>query len=145
MQIEFFVAGKPAPGGSKKGFVNPRTGRVVIQDDCDRNGPWMARVAYFARRAYQGEPLEGPVQLHLRFSFLRPKSHYRTGKHSAELRPDAPIFHTSKPDTTKLTRAAEDALKGITWKDDSQVAYQTAEKRYGITEGVKITIRTARA
>lgn len=38
--------------------------------------------------------------------------------------------HTTRPDVDKLTRALLDPLKGITWVDDSQVAYATVNKVY---------------
>ncbi len=79
---------------------------------------------------YRGEIITGPLKLELSFRLPRPKSHYRTGKHSDELRPDSPTFHTSKPDTTKLIRGVEDACTGLIWKDDAQIAIQHAVKVY---------------
>jgi Holliday junction resolvase RusA-like endonuclease len=40
------------------------------------------------------------------------------------------------PDTTKLVRSTEDALKGICWRDDSQVVYQVASKEYAARGGI---------
>jgi Holliday junction resolvase RusA-like endonuclease len=142
MKLEFFVPGKAAPGGSKKGFVNPRTGRVVIQDDCKRNGSWMDRVAHFASEHYDGEPLLGPLEVEFHFILDRPKGHYGSGKNLATVKASAPKHPTVKPDTTKLIRAAEDALKGITWKDDAQIVRQTGLKTYGKEPGCRITIWT---
>lgn len=69
----------------------------------------------------------GPVELVVRFYVPRPKSHYG----AKGLRPVAPSYPTVAPDVTKLLRAVEDALKGIVWRDDSQVVIQHAWKRYG--------------
>ena len=37
---------------------------------------------------------------------------------------------TTAPDLSKLVRGFEDAVKGILWKDDSQVTAITASKAY---------------
>lgn len=42
------------------------------------------------------QPFEGPLQMELYFFFGRPKSHYRTGKFSHILKPDAPLWFTQK-------------------------------------------------
>jgi crossover junction endodeoxyribonuclease RusA len=93
---------------------------------------------------------DGPVEISMTFFLDRPKNQYRTGKHAAELRPDAQMFPASMPDVDKLARLILDALTGIAWKDDGQVVILTAIKRYadtapcGITgPGVWITIQGA--
>lgn len=138
--ITFFVPGTPAPGGSKRAFINRRTGRAIVTDDCKRNKPWRERVAWTAREHYDGAPISEPLSVMWTFVMPRPKSHYRTGKHAGELRSDAPTYHTKKPDATKLVRAAEDALTGIIWTDDSVIACQTAIKIYGDTPGCEVSI-----
>jgi crossover junction endodeoxyribonuclease RusA len=70
----------------------------------------------------------------------RPRSHYRTGKLSHELRADAPVLHTGKPDAIKMARAVEDALTGILWNDDAQICAETIEKIYGSKPGCKLTL-----
>ena len=142
--IKFFAAGIPAPGGSKVGFVNPKTGRVVVKEDCKRNASWRSIVAHSALQAYRGPPLTGPVNMQIHFVMPRPKSHYRSGRYASWRRAEAPFFHEKAPDTTKLIRSTEDALKGIAWKDDSQVAIQTAFKTYGVCPGAHVTITPAR-
>ena len=74
--------------------------------------------------------LYGLSDVTLTFRMPRPKSHYWTGRRAHELRPDAPTWHTSRPDVDKLTRAVLDALSGVWWVDDSQVAMVTASKAY---------------
>lgn len=130
MALEFWVPGIPQPGGSKKGFVNPRTRRVVIVEDAKRNKDWRAVVSLAARETYEGTPLQGPLSLRVTFYLPRPRGHYRTGRNAHALRDSAPHFPTTKPDTTKLLRSTEDALSGILWGDDSQIVKQYAAKRY---------------
>lgn len=139
MPISFFVPGIPAPGGSKKAFVNPKTKRVVVVDDAKRNGPWRDRVASFARDHLQGRPpLSGPLRVSLDFVVPRPKGHYGTGKNAGKVRDSAPPYPAVKPDALKLARSTEDALTGVLWIDDAQTVVLTISKRYGETPGVEV-------
>jgi len=82
-------------------------------------------------RQYAPEkPIETPVKLLVICYFSRLKSHYRTGKFSKELRPDAPKIHTSKPDFDNLAKLAADSLTGIFWIDDSVIYDGRAVKFY---------------
>jgi crossover junction endodeoxyribonuclease RusA len=102
---------------------------------------WRERVAAAAMQVAPDEPLEGPLGVTMAFTMPRPRSHYRTGRHSGDLKPSAPNWHTGRPDTTKLVRAAEDALTGVWWRDDALIAWQRASKRYGPRPGVHLTVR----
>ena len=137
--ISFFVPGLPKPGGSKRAFYNKALGRALIVDACD-NKDWKTAVKMFAVKAYQGPVLHGPLSLSIEFRMPRPKSHYRTGAHAGELKPNAPMWHTSKPDRTKLVRSTEDSLKGIIWADDSQVCDGRVMKIYFDPPGAAICI-----
>ena len=69
-------------------------------------------------------PLEGPLLLSIDFYLPRPAKHdAMTGRGASKQAkyPDGPIPHTGKPDLDNLIKAVKDALKGVTWKDDSQV------------------------
>lgn len=125
------VLGKAEPVGSKKGFRVG--GHVRITDANPRAAGWMNDVRLAASAQYDGPLLMGPIELEVEFEIARPKSHY--GKRG--LLPSAPAHHLKAPDTTKLLRGTEDALKGIIWRDDSQVVRQTASKRY--TDGAART------
>jgi len=85
----------------------------------------------------------GPVRLSAIFHMPRPKGHYRTGKHASQLRPSAPEHPATKPDLLKLTRAIEDAMTGIVWRDDAQVVVEKLEKRYGSQPGCVIQVTEA--
>lgn len=111
--IAFRVFGVPQPGGSKRGFVNPRTGRVVIIEDTKHNKSWRESVLQAAVPFAPSLPLRGPLCLYITFLMPRPKGHYRTGRQAHLLRESAPLFHTSKPDATKLLRSTEEALADV--------------------------------
>lgn len=143
MNVTFFVPGKSAPGGSKKGFYNKKLRRVLMVPASNKTKPWMQVVSFYAKRAYSGPLLCGPLKLTMEFRRLRPKGHYGSGKNAHTLIKagiDKP-WPISMPDLTKLVRAAEDALKGIIWRDDSQVCIQETRKVYVDRDpGVQIRI-----
>lgn len=137
--ITFFVHGVPRPGGSKKGFFNPKTKRVIIVD-ASNNKPWRESVRHAALATGSGM-LSGPLSVTVTFYMPRPQSHFRTGKHAGELKADAPQYHDKMPDATKLWRSTEDALTGVLWKDDAQIAVQKVEKRYANDHpGASVTV-----
>lgn len=131
----FFVPGTPAPGGSKRHIGG---GRII--DASKRSGPWRSVVALAGRDAYRGDPHTGTLSVEVTFTMPRPRSHFRTGKHASELKPNAPTYHTVAPDATKLWRSTEDALTGIVWKDDSQIAVQRVSKVYGDKPGAHVRV-----
>ena len=147
--VSFFVLGIPAPGGSKKAFPIFRNGsagekvfvRSLIVDDAgQRNKDWRSNVGWAGREAMGKAGLRlfaEPLEVSFTFTMPRLKSHKNA---KGELKASAPVWHTVRPDTTKLIRSTEDALKGIVWLDDSQIAVQRASKRYGDTPGCCITV-----
>lgn len=138
LPIKFYVAGKPEPAGSKRGFVV--NGRAIITDANKNSKPWQQQVKFVARDNYKGPILEGPLVLRIDFYTIRPKAHYRSGKNAHLLRENAPQAPTSKPDCTKLTRGVEDALTAILWKDDAQIVSQHIFKSYAESYGAEITV-----
>ena len=146
LHVEFFVPGEPATAGSTKGFVNPKTGKVVMAPDNERSLPWTTNVqghAMLAMRVARSSFLaDAQILLAVDFLLARPRSHYRK---SGELRPDAPAFSTShtRGDLTKLVRCLEDALTHIVWDDDSHVVAQVNSKPYanpGETPGARVRV-----
>lgn len=133
MIVQFEVAGKAAPQGSKNpwgGEANPRT------------KPWRAAVSDKAAKVMNGAPASlKAVKVYVTFSFPRPKSHYRTGKFSDILREDAPHWHTTFPDADKLQRAIGDALTGIVYRDDKQIASWAVDKIYSDRAYARITVK----
>lgn len=138
--ISFWVPGTPAPGGSKK-FVghSKRTGRAILIDAAGaRNKNWRAVVGWYGTQHAPKGLLKGPLKVSFDFIMPRPKYHY---KKDGTVKPNAPIFHTVAPDTTKLIRSTEDALTSIVWLDDSQICRQAGSKLYGEKPGAQIMIK----
>jgi Holliday junction resolvase RusA-like endonuclease len=82
------------------------------------------------------ELLEGPVALEVFIYWKRPGKHYignlesKTSKARKAVKPGTPWIPETRPDTTKLFRAVEDALLKIVFNDDSQVSRILVEKIY---------------
>lgn len=124
--LELWVSGEPQPQGSKRLFA----GRLVEGNDRTLR-PWRANIAGEARYAFAGEPTAEAVRVTLGFMFARPKSHYGSGRNAGEIKRSAPAYKSTRPDLDKLVRAVLDALTGIVFVEDSQVAVLTAWKDFG--------------
>lgn len=147
-----FVPGRPVPQGSKSGFVNKKSGRVMIVDKDVRLPAWRMKVTAHARDLTQHHttallfPLTEPVGIKIDFVLNRPKGHYGTGKFADRVRPNAPRHPATMPDIDKLLRAILDALTDAqVWRDDGQVVWVQTAKHYADHtwpggEGVHITL-----
>lgn len=140
--LTFDVQGDPVPQGSKRVLPTARGPRVV--ESGKGLLPWRQAVAAAAMVAaadrstaggYSPEELplvaEGPVALALTFTLQRPRGHYGTGRNARKLKPSAPWYVPTRPDTDKLLRAVLDALTGVGYRDDAQVAWVRMAKVYG--------------
>lgn len=128
--------GTPAPKGSKRGFVIPgRDGgkprAILVDDNRDKPKIWAAVVAdaaASAARDREWSPLAGcPISVTIEFLIRRPKGHYRA---NGTIKPDAETWCAKKPDADKLARSTLDALTGILYQDDAQIASLTVRKLY---------------
>lgn len=131
----FTIQGEPATAGSKKAFPFRRKdgslGSRVVDASGKKGVKWRRAVQEAYRNAFPDLDLMScPVRLEIAFYFARPKCHYGTGRNADRMKGSAPCYHTKTPDLTKLTRALEDALTGLAWKDDSQVVSQITDKGY---------------
>ena len=79
----FVVPGKPQTAGSKRAFVNKKTGRAIVTDDNPRGKDWRAAVQTAAAEAFRERDLEtGPLILDVTFTFARPKGHIGSGRNA---------------------------------------------------------------
>ena len=120
--INFETRFKPAPQGSKEPYGNGRVESSKGVKPFREAIGWNAKLAL---RSLPGSlqkqfPLEGPLVARMVFTVTR----YTRGANRA----DAPY---TRPDLSKYTRAAEDAVKDIIWGDDGQVvAYDLLMKTF---------------
>jgi len=87
------------------------------------------------------QPWRQPIALHVEFFFQRPKSHYGTGRNADKLKPSAPDYHTSTPDTDNLIKFVCDSLNGVFYKDDSYICSVKAVKYYDCTPRTVISFK----
>lgn len=134
-RISFTVLGEPAPQGSK---TRAGTG---MREANPATAPWRSTVTAAASEAMVGRlPLVGHLELRAVFVFPRPVSHWGTGRNLEQLKSSAPAYRSSKPDLDKLLRAIGDAMSGIVYRDDAQIAVVRAEKHYGTPPCAHIVI-----
>lgn len=132
MNLNFTVYGRPAAQGSKRAFVNKRTGKVALVEVSDKVRPWRQDVKQAAIEQTNGAILDGPVAVELHFFFMRPKS--------AKKSVVAPCNRGSG-DIDKLCRSTLDALtEAGVWHDDAQVCDLRATKSFWWREGARIII-----
>lgn len=79
-------------------------------------------------------PFDKPIVAELYFYEVRPKSHYRTGKYSNELKPNAPKRNVVKKDIDNFVKFVFDSLNKHLYVDDSQIFELKCGKYYSDRE-----------
>lgn len=144
MSPRVWIPGVPAPQGSKRFLGKSARGRVRMVESSDRVAPWRAdvrsKVEEVMRNGGAEEPTSAAVVLSARFVFVRPKSHYGTGRNSELVKQSAPRLpmDSNRGDLDKLLRAVLDAMTGIAFADDGQVAQINAGKEWGNVAGAEL-------
>lgn len=124
-KIEFTVYGSPVPQGRPR-FA--RVGNFVRTYDPASSKSWKETVKW---QAIENKAvfMDGALWMSLCFKLPRPRSLAKKVKH-----------HTKKPDLDNLVKGVKDGLKGICYRDDSQVVQMTVSKEYSEQPGVIIKI-----
>jgi Holliday junction resolvase RusA-like endonuclease len=115
--IEIKVHGTPVAQGRPRFF---RRGNFVGVYDPEKSKSWKETVKWQAiqqNKKYFNEALT----MHLEFYLPRPMS-----------LPKKVIYPIKRPDIDNLIKGVKDALKGICYRDDSQIISLSANKNYGI-------------
>lgn len=124
--VHTFVPGTPVPQGS----VDVYRGRVVSVKAPLKK--WRDSIRKATLERHEGEPLDGPLTVHMVFQMPRPQ------------RPRWPL-PAVKPDLDKCVRACLDSLsttktqRGVI-TDDARIVSLSATKTYHGNPGVLITI-----
>lgn len=121
-------------------LVTKRDGDQFVSNYTRRRDPvnaFKAAVQLAASQAYQGAPLEGPLCISLVFIMPRPsRLRWKT-------KPMPREWHASKPDVENIAKAVLDALTGLVWIDDAQVASLHCKKLYASGDeqpGAEVTV-----
>jgi Holliday junction resolvase RusA-like endonuclease len=97
---------------------------------------FMEAVAYIGRAAMMKagmDLLDGPLCFKIRAEYVPPFSWSAAKK-------DTTRWKTSKPDLDNLTKLASDALNRIVYQDDAQICELSAQKVYGQSNRLIITV-----
>ena len=147
--LDLWVAGDPAPQGSKRAFRNKHSGKIQQVESSKRVAPWREdiRQAVLAETVTRSLVTAEPLAVELDFRLRRPVAHHISANRARPVRANAPTHPAGKPDVDKLARAVLDAIgsAGTVWVDDSQVVTLTAAKRYAINNTTGVDIRVRRA
>ena len=117
--VSFEVIGKAEPKGSTRAFIPKGWTRPIITTNNPKSKGWQQLVAEQAQTVARDGLFTGPVVLIVTFRLPRPQS-----------LPKRELHHVKKPDLDKLVRSTKDALKGVLYRDDSQVVDLHARKVY---------------
>ena len=83
---------------------------------------------------------DGPLYLQLTIYQRRPKDHWTTrGVLSAAGRRSP--YPTTRPDASNVLKLVEDALNGLAWRDDAQIALLRVERQW--SDNVRIVVFAA--
>jgi Holliday junction resolvase RusA-like endonuclease len=117
MLLRFVIPGIPVAQPRQRHKVMQMHGRAMAMNYTPARDPvnaFKAAARFAAAEAYQGEPLDVPVTVLVRFVFPRPVKVPK--KLGTERMP-----HLGKPDVDNLFKSLADALNGQLWVDDSRV------------------------
>jgi Holliday junction resolvase RusA-like endonuclease len=122
--ISFFVPGSPEPQPrQKQRIVRTKSGQTFVSNyDPGTAEIWKREVRLVAiDHIPETGALLGPLDLELTFFFLRPLSHYGTGKNAGKVKPKAPKRLEHRPDSDNLAKAVMDCLTTVgMYRDDGQ-------------------------
>ena len=127
-QHVFTVYGSPVAQGRPR-FA--RVGNFVRAYDPDKSRTWKQDVKAAVLDQLNGAPEihDGPLWLKLFFHLPRPKS-----------LPKKVMHHVKKPDADNLAKAIKDAMRGVVYRDDSQIVALEVRKQYGDPPRVIIAV-----
>lgn len=126
------------PRGQGRPHATARGGFVTVYKAA-KDRTYEKTVADVAKAAMAGRsPYEGPLVLSLRFRLPIPKS---ATKKARELMASGQVAPTVKPDLSNALKAIEDAMNGIVYVDDVQIARGIQEKIYAEVPGVDVVLR----
>ncbi|WP_339309750.1 RusA family crossover junction endodeoxyribonuclease [Paenibacillus sp. FSL k6-2145] len=133
--ITFTVYGEPVAQGRPRASTQ---GGFVRMYDPEKSKGYKDYVRLAAAEHAPNALLEGPLGMMLTVYRSIPKSFSKKKAAQAESGEIRPV---SKPDVDNYLKGVKDALKGVIWKDDSQVVEVFAQKRYSARPRIEVKIK----
>ena len=130
MIIDFVIPGEP-PRVTAQQKGERVVGKRVIHYEKTAVKTVREMYAWSARAALPAgfEPMTGPVRLYVAFRF------------GTDEKKKIGEWKTTRPDTDNMAKALKDALNGIVYVDDSQVASEQYDKYWVTREGAGIHVQ----
>lgn len=124
----FVIDGQPIP------LMRPRTSDGRFYDPQKKVKD---EVAWIIRTQHTGELYQGPLKLSITFYMQLPRASL-VKKKALDGTP-----HYTRPDTSNLIKFVEDALNGILYPDDAQIAIIEARKIYDFNPRTEFMLERA--
>ncbi|MGX7200046.1 RusA family crossover junction endodeoxyribonuclease [Enterococcus nangangensis] len=120
-----------------------RRGRILVYEENPMT-LYKRRVAGWVYESGVSKIVTGPVALTLRFYIAPPKYLAKVKKRQEALKNEQ-IYVDKKPDADNYVKAILDAINGIVYKDDGQVASLSAVKLYSYNPRTEIEVTVLEA
>lgn len=133
--VSMTIYGEPVAQGRPR-FT--KAGGFVRAYDPAKSRNYKDYIKLVASEHKPDKPLEGALELHVTVCRSIPKSFSRRKAEAAER---GEIRPTTKPDVDNYLKGVKDALKGIIWRDDSQIVRVVADKYYSRQPRIEIDVR----
>jgi Holliday junction resolvase RusA-like endonuclease len=117
----FGISGTPIAKARPRGFRN-KANQIRMYTP-KRSKDFENAVRQRAEKVFK-KPLQGPLRLEV--TFFLPRPNYLIWK----TKPMPAIFHSKKPDASNFLKSIEDALNGVAYHDDGQIAQLEISKYY---------------
>lgn len=127
----FVILGKPIPQKQTR-FARGRAYDPSAKDKKALQDYFIKAMDELDEKMY-----EGRVWVTLHFEFTPPKSLSRTEQNR---RIYQPVPHIVKPDVDNLAYLVTNAMKGIVYKDDSQIVSMTISKAYSFEDKTLVIV-----
>lgn len=131
--IKFTIDGVPVPKGRPR-FA--RRGKHVMAYTPDKTLQAERQVALIASQ-HVAKPLSGAISVSLDFYMPIPKATAKSRLPQIENSP-----HIKRPDADNLAKLVMDALNGLAWNDDSQIANLFITKQYSENPRTEVSCNT---
>lgn len=136
--VMFHVPGKPQGKARARTCYNPNTGKHMSRTP-DNTVMYENLIKDRYLQQANGFYLETgtPVTLRIVARFVPPKSKSKKIKQQML---NGEILPLKKPDMDNIVKVVADALNGVAYHDDTQIALVIAKKAYSAMEGLDITV-----
>ena len=137
-EVTFNVPGKPQGKARARTVHNKNTGHSISYTP-ERDLLYENFIKDQYLNSCNGLYLERgtPVELRIVARFLPPKSASKANKRKML---EGEILPLKKPDMDNIVKVVADALNGVAYHDDTQIAFVVAKKAYSAMEGLDITV-----